>query len=157
MLRRAATLIVFCLAAKVAWAQAAQKECFTKAEEKAEQIVRDGVRLREGAMACDGRPYYKGTLPLWQQVDQRFGAQFAQQTKIRENAFKREFADDAENTLGMWNGRIVLHYRNYPYSDTYCDSIKIMLDNMTKKGWSVLAKQAGAGKDEVAMDYRLCK
>ena len=153
--------LIACLDVNLAWAQAASKGCFSKQEEQAEQIVRDGVRLREGAIGCDDRPYLAGTLVLWRQVDQRFGAQFNQQTKIRQTAFQREFADDADNTLEMWNGRIVFHYRHYPLSDTYCGSVKLMLQSMLQgsnaKGWGILVKQAGYGKDEVSMDYRLCE
>ncbi|HXP97276.1 MAG TPA: hypothetical protein VN809_11225 [Telmatospirillum sp.] len=140
-----------------ALAQTQERGCFTKAEQKAEQIVREGLRLREGAKGCDGPPWGLHTLSLWTSVDQRFGPQFAAQTRVRKSAFQREFSDDADNRLDMWNGRIVLHFRHYPLSEVYCAGIKDMLDNTLKKGWGVVARSAAKGVDEVKMDYRLCE
>ncbi len=139
-----------------AQAQAAGRGCFTKAEEAAEQIVREGLRLREGARGCEGPPWNMQTLALWEEVDQRFGPRFAAQTRIRRNAFQREFSDDADNRLEMWNGRIVFHFRHYPLSEVYCAGIKDMLDQTRKKGWGVLQRSAFKGAGEVKMDYRLC-
>lgn len=138
-----------------ALAQAAPKGCFTPAEEKAEQIVRLGVRLREAARGCDGEPWNMHTQSLWDDIDRRFGSLFANQTRIRQGAFQREFSDDADNRLESWNGRIVFHYRNYPLSDVYCSNIKDMLGQMQKKGWGYLQRNAVKG-DEVKMDYRPC-
>lgn len=141
-----------------AMAQAAGQErgCFTKAEETAEQIVRLGLRMREGAKACDGPPWNARTQSTWEQLDQRFGSQFAAQTAVRRKAFQREFADDADNRLEMWNGRIVMHFRHYPLSDVYCTSIKDMMQQTLTKGFGSLKKNAAKGADEVKMDYRLC-
>ncbi len=130
--------------------------CFTRAEQGAEEMVREGLRLREGAIGCDGPPWYAGTKPLWEEIDQRFGQRFAAQTGIRRRAFQREFAKDAENRLQMWNGRIVMHFRNYPLSETYCAGIKDVLQKMRRGGWGVFSRLAGMAKDEVKMDYRPC-
>ncbi len=132
------------------------KICFTRAEESAEQLVRGGLRLREGATACDGAPWQADTLGLWRQVDERFGRQFKQQTDIRRAAFVREFANDAENRVQMWDGRIVLQFRNYPLSAPYCSEIKKTLQTMLKAGWGSFVKHAQRAMDEVEMDYRLC-
>lgn len=137
-------------------AQAAQRGCFTKAEESAEQIVREGLRLREGARGCDAPPWSMHTQALWDDVDQRFGPRFAAQTRVRRNAFQREFSDDADNRLEMWNARIVYHFRNYPLSEVYCAGITDMLQQVQKKGWGALLRNASKGADEVKMDYRLC-
>jgi hypothetical protein len=138
-------------------AQAAPRGCFTKAEETAEQIVREGLRLREGAKGCAEAPWRQQTLSLWNSLDQRLGPQFAAQTLIRQKAFQREFSDDADNRLQMWNGRIVFYFRNYPLSEVYCAGIKDMLEQMLKKGWGALKSKAGKGADEVKMDYRPCE
>jgi len=46
-----------------------------------------GLRLREGANGCDERPWSMKTAGLWQQVDEKFGSKFKQQTDIRRGAF----------------------------------------------------------------------
>jgi hypothetical protein len=137
-------------------AQPQPRGCFTRGEHTAEEMVRYGLRLREGARACNAAPWYAGTQSLWDQVDKKFGAQFAAQTKTRKAAFVREFTDDAENRLGQWNGRIVMMYRNYPLSPELCDEIKTSLEGMLSKGWNSFARQAVKSKDDVKMDYRVC-
>jgi hypothetical protein len=132
------------------------KGCFTATEESAEQMVRQGLRLREGARGCDSEPWDAGTLPLWQQIDQQYGPQFAHQTEIRKNAFVREFSNDAENKLSEWDGRIVIYFRNYPLSDLYCGQIKSMMAAIQKGGWPAFTKQAGRSGDVVKMNYNPC-
>jgi hypothetical protein len=137
-------------------AEAKEKMCFTPVEQTAEQLVRGGLRLREGALGCDGPPWELHTKPLWEQVDKKLGYQFRQQTDIRRGAFTREFSQDAENREKMWDGRTVLFYRNYPLSKLYCGEIKTQLETILKSGWTAFAKQATRAKDEVEMDYRVC-
>jgi hypothetical protein len=149
-------LLVLCLTSADALAQAKPRGCFTKAEESAEQLVRGGLRLREGALGCDGPPWEAGTRPLWEQIDRQFGSRFARQTQIRQRAFEREFAKDAENRLQVWDGRIVFHYRHYPLSATYCANLKDMMEKMLRVGWAVFARQAATARDEVKMDYKPC-
>jgi hypothetical protein len=149
--------VIVSLMPAVAQAQANGSGCFRKAEQTAEQIVREGLRLREGARGCDGPPWNMRTLALWEEVDKRFGARFAAQTQIRQKAFQREFSDDADNRVDMWNGRIVLHFRHYPLSEVYCAGIKDMLEQTLKKGWGVLQRSAAKGAGEVEMDYRPCE
>jgi hypothetical protein len=152
-----ALLLLVSIMPTSALAQAQGRGCFTKAEEAAEQIVREGLRLREGARACDGAPWHMHTLPLWDDVDQRFGPRFAAQTRLRRIAFQREFTGDADNRLEAWNGRIVFHFRHYPLSGVYCAGIKDMLEQTQKKGWGVLQRRALKAADEVKMDYRICQ
>jgi hypothetical protein len=132
------------------------KVCFTKAEENAEQLVRGGLRLREGAAGCDGRPYEMHTQPLWDQIDQRFGPRFKQQTDIRRAAFVREFAKDAENNERAWDGRTVLYFRNYPLSQVYCAQIKKSLEDFLKTGWKGFVNKARLYRIPVEDDYKLC-
>jgi hypothetical protein len=156
-MRVAAILSVLCLLPHHAFAQAQSKGCFSKAEEAAERLVRQGLRLREGARGCDGSPWNMQTQSMWVDIDRRFGPRFADQTRIRQAAFQREFADDADNRLAVWNGRIVFHFRYYPLSETYCAGIKDLMSQMQKRGWSALTAQANKATVEVKMDYRLCE
>lgn len=132
------------------------KICFTKAEEGAEMLVRGGLRLREGAAGCDGRPYDMHTQPLWDQIDQKFGPKFKQQTDLRRKAFEREFSKDVENNVQAWDGRTVLYFRNYPLSQVYCVQIKKNLEDFLKTGWGSFAKTAKLYRIEVQDDYKLC-
>jgi len=148
----------FCLGPAPVLAQSGANAlgCFTKAEMAAERLVREGLRLREGALGCDGPPWEKGTKPLWQDIDSKFAQRFQAQTRTRAKAFQREFADDAENHLTQWDGRMVMYFRHYPLSDDYCDSIKELLQEVQKKGWSVVDSRAGKDRIPVEMDYRSC-
>ncbi len=137
-----------------AWAK--PKKCFTKPEQTAEQVIRLGLRLREGALTCHDKPWNRDTKAAWEKMDQTFGQRFAQQTKIREQAFSREFPKDAKTILAQWDGRTVFFYRYHPLSDVYCNSIGKLLDDINKKGWGYLTQQAAKGGDEVKMDYRQC-
>jgi hypothetical protein len=148
--------LVLGLLSNAAFAQGAAKECFAKPEQQAEQIIREGIRLREGASGCDQPPFFMETWPLWQQIDRQFGARFAQQTAVRQRALKREFPDDPDNDETAWNGRVVMYFRHYPLSTVYCQAIKQQLQSVQKKGWAAIAKLAKAGTDEVEMDYRPC-
>jgi len=132
------------------------KICFTKAEENAEMLVRGGLRLREGAAGCDGRPYEMHTQPIWDQINQKFGPKFKQQTDLRRKAFVREFANDAENRVQAWDGRTVLYFRNYPLSQVYCAQVKKSLEDFLKTGWESFAKTARLYRIQVEDDYRAC-
>ena len=132
------------------------KICFTKAEENAEQIVRAGLRLREGAAGCDERPWDMHTLPLWDRVDKQFGPRFKQQTDVRRKAFEREFSKDAENQVQAWDGRTVIYFRNYPLSVPYCAEVKQGLQDVLKQGWGAIKNKSKLAKDEVEMDYEPC-
>jgi hypothetical protein len=132
------------------------KICFTKAEENAEQIVRAGLRLREGASGCDARPYDLQTQPLWDQIDQKFGPRFKQQTDIRRAAFVREFSKDVENQVLAWDGRTVLYFRSYPLSPVYCVQIKKSLQDFLKTGWGPFTAKARLYRIPVEDDYKPC-
>jgi hypothetical protein len=158
-MRIVATVLVLglWLSPAVAMAQAAKpRGCFTTAEQTAEQIVREGLRLREGARGCDGRPWRMGTASLWQDVDNQLGPRFLAQTNIRRKAFTREFKDDANNRLELWDGRIVMHFRHYPLSEIYCSEIKDVLGEAKTRGWAAIRAHASKSKEEVKMDYRPC-
>ena len=105
MRRAIAALALLALAAPSSDALAKPRGCFTKAEQNAELLVRAGLRLRESGIACDDEPWNAGTRPLWEAVDKQFGPQFKQQSDIRRAAFDREFGNDAEHKLTMWNSR----------------------------------------------------
>jgi len=137
-------------------ADAKPRGCFTKAEQTAEEVVRYGLRLREGGRGCDGEPWNAGTLPLWEAVDKQFGDQFRQQTDTRRKAFEREFENDAENKLSQWNGRIVFYYRNYPLSQVYCATLKKDLAALPNKPWSNFVKRALIAHNDVRMTYQPC-
>lgn len=132
------------------------KICFTKAEQDAEQIVRNGIRLREGAAGCDERPWDMRTQPLWDQVDKQFGARFKQQTDIRRKAFQREFSKDVENQERAWDGRTVFYYRHYPLSAPYCAEVKQNLQDLLKKGWATFVARARLYRIPVEDDYKNC-
>jgi hypothetical protein len=150
-------LIVFSLSANTAFAAGPKpKICFTKAEENAEQIVRAGLRLREGAAGCDERPWDMHTQPLWDRVDKQFGPRFKQQTDIRGKAFQREFSKDVENQERAWDGRTVLYFRNYPLSVPYCTEVKQNLDDLLKKGWASFVARARLYRIPVEDDYQSC-
>jgi hypothetical protein len=148
--------VVSLFASSVSAAGGKPKICFTKAEENAEMLVRGGLRLREGAAGCDGRAYEMHTQPLWDQVDQKFGPKFKQQTDLRRKAFVREFAKDVENHVQAWDGRTVLYFRNYPLSQVYCVQIKKNLEDFLKTGWASFAKTALLYRIQVEDDYKLC-
>ncbi len=137
-------------------ALAKPRGCFTKAEQGAEEMVRFGLRLREGARGCDADPYDEATQPMWEQIDKDLGPQMKQQTDIRRAAFVREFENDAENKLSVWDARIVFFYRNYPLSQVYCDNIKKLLTDTQKTGWNGFRKRAIIARDEIRMTYTPC-
>lgn len=157
-MKTAIALLVACsLFSETALAAAKPKICFTKAEESAEQLVRGGLRLREGANGCDERPWSAGTAPLWKQVDEKFGPKFKQQTDIRRTAFVREFSKDVENHIQAWDGRTVLYYRNYPLSIVYCEQVKKSLNDMLgRSGWGGFQKSARLYRIPVEDDYKPC-
>lgn len=156
-MKAAIALLVACsLFSETALAAAKPKICFTKAEENAEQLVRGGLRLREGANGCEERPWSMQTAGLWQQVDEKFGPKFKQQTDIRRGAFVREFSKDVENRIQAWDGRTVLYFRNFPLSITYCQQIKATLQDFLKTGWGGFVKKARLYRIPVEDDYKPC-
>ena len=150
--------ILLCSLALALPAQAAGKPkgCFTKAEITAERLVRQGLEMREGAKGCDGDPWNYGTMSLWTDLDQRFGPQFAAQTKTRHAAFVREFDKDANNRISQWDGRIVMHFRSFPLGDVYCTEMKKLLTDMKKKGWAGFTKRASVAPDDVKFMFKSC-
>lgn len=137
-------------------AEAAPRGCFSPKEAEAIQMVRHGVRLREGATRCQEENYTSGSLALWQKVDQMVGSQFKAQTDMRREAFRREFEDWAAWNLSVWDGRIVHHFRFRSLSKELCTDIADMLKDIDTRGWSAFTKQAAKLRNEVRIDYRIC-
>ncbi|OIQ87044.1 hypothetical protein GALL_311040 [mine drainage metagenome] len=157
-MRRSVGLLVLPVLVWTGTALAAKpRGCFSANEIAAERIVRQGVRLREGARGCDGSPWHYHTWALWQQVDQRFGPQFARQTQIRQSAFVREFSKDFENRPSQSTGRLVTHYRDYPLSDVYCQGVQKQLQQTLSRGWGAFVRQASVAPDVVEFIYKPCQ
>ncbi|HVI50886.1 MAG TPA: hypothetical protein VM661_06720 [Candidatus Sulfotelmatobacter sp.] len=156
MTRTFSSLLILCLALSLPAQAAKPKTCFSKAEMNAERLVRQGLRLREGAKGCDGDPWNFQTQAQWEDIDKRFGPQFAAQTKIRRGAFVREFDKEADYRINESDGRIVMLYRGYPLSAPYCTEIKKLLTDMQKSGWVAFTKKANTAPDEVKFVYRAC-
>ena len=142
------------LAAPSAWAK--PKGCLGAREETAEQVVRHGVRLREGAQRCEALGFATGAAERWRALDAQLGEQFAAQVAVRAKAFDREFGELAEQELRNWDGRIVGYFRNRPLSQIYCGGIQTMLTEAGAKGWVGFKKQALRERGEVRMTYRIC-
>ncbi|MBF0334161.1 MAG: hypothetical protein HQL40_11030 [Alphaproteobacteria bacterium] len=144
-------VLIVCLATD---AVAAPRGCFTVPEHQAEQEIRHGIRLREGATECDA--WVPGLTEVWRKIDQTNGNRFAAQTKLREAAFAREFESWSNTYRDVWDGRIVMYFRNYPVTDAHCRQLAKQLDEVLKKGYRAFKEQASLLRNEVRMDYRTC-
>jgi hypothetical protein len=158
MTRGLVLLLAFLILPGESWAQKAGKprECFTKPEHEAEQQVRQGIRLREWSAICDIEPFKAGTWPLWSKIDNKFGKDFAKVTESRAKAFEREFPETWKQQIEVWNGRIVLHWRNRSLLPRNCTELKKQLEQIDKKGFSAFKAIAAKTKPEVRMDYKIC-
>lgn len=146
----AAALIV-CLATQ---AVAAPRGCFTAPEHEAEQEIRHGIRLREGATECDA--WVPGLTEVWKKIDAANGNRFANQKSLRERAFAREFEKWSNTYREVWDGRIVMYFRNFPINEAHCRQLAKQLDEVLKKGYRAFKTQAALLRNEVRMDYRVC-
>lgn len=151
---RAALIAVLLLPS--AEAGAAPRNCFSPKEALAMQMVRHGIRLREGAMRCQEAGYSPGAVELWRKVDGAVGSQFKEQTDLRREAYQREFEKWAEWNLTVWDGRIVHYFRYRPLSRELCGNLSTMLKEVDEKGWKAFSKQADLLRNEVRLDYRIC-
>lgn len=137
-------------------AQLAPKRCFTQKEMTAEQVVRYGLTLREGAAVCSKTPHDFKLYPLWLDIDQKLGPQFAINKGIREVAFRREFGPSALNRLEMWDGRIVFYYRYVPVTADLCKEMRDNLEAVQKGGWAQVTKRSALNRDNVQMTFKRC-
>jgi hypothetical protein len=142
------------LTASPAWAK--PKGCFTKREEIAEQVVRHGVRLREGAQRCQELGFSTETGARWRAMDDLLGEQFSTQVGVRAKAFGREFGEAAEGELRLWDGRIVSYFRHRPLSEIYCRALDEMMDEASARGFNGFKAQALRERGEVRIQYRIC-
>jgi hypothetical protein len=132
----------------------AKKRCLSDAEVKTEQMVRHGVFLREAATRCDG--LVPGSAKLWRDFDKTAGDRLKKQTDAHNKWLQRKFGDDWKQAADFYDGRLVTAQRNYPLSQTFCDSVKTLLDANAARGWATFARQAKSLQDEVVLDFKLC-
>lgn len=147
--------ILAATAADPAWAK--PQRCFKAKEATAEENVRHGVRLREGAARCDSMGLTAGSNEAWQAINEAVAPQFKAQMDIRTAAFGREFESNAEQQLTHWNGRIVMHFRHRPLTAPYCQNLAANLKELRDKGWPAFIKQAKLEAGEIKMDYKICR
>lgn len=136
------------------WAQVKFKRCLSAAELQVEQVVRQGVFLREAARRCN--EITPGSGKLWIDFDQKFGAKLKQQTDRRAKLFLREFKSDAVKVRTYFDGRLVTYHRNFPLTTAYCENINDMMEEVSKGGWGAFTKQAKLLQNEVLLDYKAC-
>lgn len=137
-----------------AGAQVKFKRCLSPAELQVEQLVRQGVFLRESARRCN--EITPGSGKLWTDFDQKFGVRLKQQTDRRAKLFQREFKDDALKVRTYFDGRLVTYHRNVPLTIAYCENIDKMLIEVSKRGWGAFTKQSKVLENEVLLDYKAC-
>jgi len=155
--RTASLILIVSLLMPAPPAVAAPRQCFTPKEAESIQSVRHGIRLRESALRCQEEGYASDTLALWRRVDQAVGSQFKAETDLRREAFQREFESWADWNLSIWDGRIVMHFRNRPLSRELCTNIATMLKDIDTKGWAAFTKQATKLRNEIRLDYMVCR
>lgn len=137
-------------------AAAKPKGCFTNREHQAEQVIRHGIFLRESARLCAARPYYMDTDETWKSIEEALGASFAADTARRAKAFDREFGDRGEELRVYWNGRLVMEARHSATSPSFCDDVKVVLDEINRRGMRALKTQAEKARNLVLRDYKNC-
>ncbi len=153
---RAACLILILLLPSP-HAAAAPRKCFAPKEAEAIQAVRHGIRLRESALRCQEEGFAPDAIALWRKIDQAVGSQFKAATNLRRESFQREFEDWADWNLSIWDGRIVMHFRNRPINRELCTNIAAMLKDIDSRGWPAFTKQATKLRDEIRLDYMVCR
>lgn len=154
---RCLALSLLCLALAAGPALAKPKGCFSGKEEVAEQVVRHGIRLREGAWRCEELGFAAQTMADWRVLDAQLAEQFAAQVAVRSKAFEREFEGQAQQQLRLWDGRIVGYFRHRPLTESYCRRLTDMLSEPRSRGWPNFKKQALAERSEVRIDYKICR
>jgi hypothetical protein len=154
---RAACLILTMLLQPVAEADAAPRKCFTPPEAEAIQTVRHGIRLRETAARCQEDGFSPEAQAVWQRIDTAVGSQFKAATDLRRSGFQREFESWADWNVSVWDGRIVRFFRHRPINRELCRNIDAMLKEVDTKGWVAFTKQATKLRDEVRIDFVVCR
>jgi hypothetical protein len=152
---RVVVAVVLAALPVAAGAQVKFKRCLSQAEMQTEQLVRQGVFLREAANRCD--EMVPGTAKKWKDFDQRFGARLKSQTDRRAKLFQREFKQDALKVRTYFDGRLVTYHRNVPLTVAYCEHADEMLDEIAKGGWGAFTTQAKLLQNEVLLDYKSCQ
>ena len=152
---RTAALVVALLLIPAA-APAAPKKCFTKAEIKAEQEVRQGIYLREAASRCAER-LLPGARDRWQKIEEVNGAKFRSAVDRRQKAWKREFPDDWTYQINYADGRLVTYARNVPVTEGFCENIDELLQTIEKRGFVAFTKLAKVVRNQVTDNYKVCQ
>jgi hypothetical protein len=136
-------------------ALAAPKKCFSKAEIKAEQEVRQGIFLREAANRCNER-LLPGARDRWQKIEGDNGAKFRADVERRQKAWNREFPDDWKYQITYADGRLVTYARNVPLTEGFCDNIDELLQTIEKRGFAAFTKLSKLVRNQVTDDYKVC-
>ncbi len=156
-MRRFVALMLAPVLMLAAPAAAQPQGCLTAREAQAEQAVRHGVRLREGAWRCEALGFATGSIAAWRAAEAVLGQRFAGQTEVRRRAFVREFENGAAAELARWDGRIVSYFRHRPLGEAYCQRLADKLHETARGGWRAFQTQAARERPEIEMDHRLCR
>lgn len=151
---RAAILVAAILIPAAAGA-AAPKKCFSKAEIKSEQEVRQGIFLREAANRCNER-LLPGARDRWQKIEGANGAKFRSAVDRRQKAWQREFPDDWKYQINYADGRLVTYARNISLTEGFCDNIDDLLQTIEKRGFAAFSKLSKVVRNQVTDDYKVC-
>lgn len=153
-MRRTALVVAFFLIPAAALA-AAPKKCFSAAEIKAEQEVRQGIFLREAANRCNER-LLPGARGRWQKIEGDNGAKFRSAVDRRQKAWNREFPDDWKYQINYADGRLVTYARNIPLTEGFCENIDELLQTIEKRGFGAFTKLSKLVRNQVTDDYKVC-
>ncbi|WP_096700579.1 hypothetical protein [Magnetospirillum sp. 15-1] len=151
---RAAILVAAVLIPAAALA-AAPKKCFSQAEIKSEQEVRQGIFLREAANRCNER-LLPGARDRWQKIEGANGAKFRSAVDRRQKAWQREFPDDWKYQINYADGRLVTYARNISLTEGFCDNIDDLLQTIEKRGFAAFSKLSKVVRNQVTDDYKVC-
>lgn len=132
------------------------KNCFSTAEIKAEQEVRQGIFLREAAGRCNER-LMPGARDRWQKIEAANGTKFRSSVDRRIKAWTREFPDDWKYQLNYADGRLVTYARNIPLTEGFCDNIDDLLTAIEKRGFAAFSKLSKTVRNQVTDDYKVCQ
>lgn len=152
---RAAIVLALVLSPAVALA-AKPKKCFSTAEIKAEQEVRQGIFLREAANRCNER-LLPGARDRWQKIEGANGAKFRSAVDRRQKAWQREFPDEWKYQINYADGRLVTYARNIPLTEGFCDNIDDLLQTIEKRGFAAFTKLSKVVRNQVTDDYKVCQ
>lgn len=152
---RAAIVLALLLSPAAALA-AKPKKCFSTAEIKAEQEVRQGIFLREAANRCNER-LLPGARDRWQKIEAANGAKFRSSVDRRQKAWQREFPDDWKYQINYADGRLVTYARHVSLTEGFCDNIDELLQTIEKKGFAAFTKLSKVVRNQVTDNYKVCQ